>query len=154
MPTVDDVLKLFHILSVIVWVGGGVMMNALALRAMRAAPEKVVAFAQDAAWSGNRIFMPASFSTLAFGLAMVIKIPAYTFGTTWIWLGLVGFALTAVNGGVVLGRLKKKLEQQSEELGPHNPAVRDTATRMVRAMRTDLVIVVLVVVVMVLKPGR
>jgi uncharacterized membrane protein len=146
-----EIFKFLHIVSVIVWVGGGVMMQALALRSFKAGPEATLHFAQDAAWTGNRVFMPASFATLIFGLALVGA--AHYEWKLWLILGLVGFALTAANGAAVLGRLSKRLRTLVEERGPLDPLVQYTARRLRRAMAVDLVIVLLVVFDMVVKPG-
>jgi uncharacterized membrane protein len=145
------IFKFLHIVSVIVWVGGGVMMQALAARAFKAGPEQTVHYAQDAAWTGNRVFMPASLATLIFGFGLV-GVGHYPW-KLWLILGLVGFALTAINGAAVLGRLSKQLAKLVDERGPSDPVVQYTARRLRRAMAVDLVIVLLVVFDMVAKPG-
>ena len=149
--TLEELFKFLHIVSVIVWVGGGVMMQALAFRSFRAGPETTLHYAQDAAWTGNRVFMPASFATLVFGLGLVGA--GHYEWKLWIILGLVGFALTAVNGSAVLGRLAKQLAKQAEDRGPNDPVVQYTARRLRRALAVDLVVILLVVFDMVVKPG-
>jgi uncharacterized membrane protein len=152
MVTTYTVLKFLHVVSVIAWVGGGVMVQTLGFRALGAEPERVVRFAEDAAWAGNHFFMPASFATLIFGLGLV---PAghYGWSDLWIILGLVGFALTAINGSAVLGRTSKKLHELAGQRGPNDPVVQYTARRLLRILRIDLVVLVLVVLDMVIKPG-
>ncbi len=141
-----------HILSVVTWVGGGIMMQALAARARAAGPDDVYGFAQSAAWAGNRVFMPASVATLAFGLATVAT-EHWTFKPLWIKLGLLGWLLTAVNGGAVLGRLSRKMKNLGAERGPTDPSVQAASRKLLAAMNIDLVIVILVIADMVFKPS-
>jgi hypothetical protein len=70
----------------------------------------------------------------------------------WIKLGLLGFLLTAINGGAVLGRISKKMSALAAERGPDDPELLATARRLLTAMNIDLVIVLAVVLDMVFKP--
>jgi len=151
--TLYNILKTGHVLSVIAWVGGGIMMQFLAMRARNAGPEKLYSFAQDAAWTGNHVFAPASGLTLLFGLATAFAKPyKWGFHPLWIKLGLLGFLLTAVNGAANLGRQSKKMAALGAEKGPADPSVLDAAKRLLMMMNIDLVIVLLVVADMVFKP--
>src|SRR5690348_16206063 len=118
-----------HILSVVTWVGGGVMIQALAARARHAGPDEVYGFAQNAAWAGTRVFMPASIATLGFGIATAAT-EHTTFMPLWIKLGFLGWFLTAVNGGAVLGRLSRKLRDLGAEKGPNDAGVQAAARKL------------------------
>jgi uncharacterized membrane protein len=145
-----NAFKFLHVISVITWVGGGVMMQALAMRARAASSTRLVDFAQDAAWTGNHVFMPASFATLIFGLATAFAKPFHWgFHPMWVKLGLLGWLLTAVNGAANLGRISKKLAAQT---AAGDGGVQATARRLLMMMNIDLVIVLLVVADMVFKP--
>jgi uncharacterized membrane protein len=145
-----NVLKTAHIIAVIAWFGGGILMQVLALRARRSTPDKLVAFANDAAWAGNHYFAPASGLTLLFGVLAAWK--GGGFSPLWVKLGLLGFFLTAVNGAAILGRLSKKMSGLAAERGSDDPGVQATARRLLTAMNIDLVIVLAVVLDMVYKP--
>jgi len=152
--TLYNVFKTLHVISVLTWVGGGVLMQALAARARRAGPDRLFSFAQEAAWAGNKYFMPAAVATLLFGLATAFAKPyKWGFHPLWIKLGLLGFLITAVNGAGVLGRMAKKMAALAEEKGASDPAVLDQARKLLNAMRIDLVVILLVVVDMVFKPA-
>ena len=143
-----------HILSAIAWVGGGLLMQALALRARAAGPDDMYGFAQSAAWTGNRFFMPASVLTLGFGLAAAATEHGMGKDTPlWIKLALIGWFLTAVNGAVNLGRTSRKMATVARQKGPTDEATLAAARRLLAFMRIDLVIVVLVVADMVFKPS-
>ena len=147
-----EVIVFFHVLAVIVWLGGGIMFQILLARASKIGPESVASFNQAAEWTSQRVFMPSSFAALAFGIWAVIAGP-YTFGEGWIIAGLVGFALSALNGSLILGPTSKKMKEAVDARGPSDPAVMRLARRIDRAGRVDLVVLILVVFNMVVKPG-
>lgn len=148
-----EIIKFFHIVAVIVWVGGGVMEQAQILRASRTNdPKEMAAAGRGAAWASQRVFMPASFVALGFGIWLVVDGP-WSFGDPWIGIGMAGFVLSAVIGMAVLGRLSKRIDALTIERGPQDPVVQHTRRRLVRASRIDMVILVAVVFDMVVKPG-
>ncbi len=146
-----EILKFLHVVSVIVWVGGGVMLQLLLFRASRLGPESVAMFGQAADWTSNRVFMPASFAALGFGVWLTIA-GGYDWGDLWITLGLIGFAASALIGMAILGPTSKRMTRLATERGPQDPVVRQLARRIDRAGRFDLVILLAVVFVMVVKP--
>src|SRR5436309_10614857 len=102
------VFKLIHVAVAVFWVGGGVLLTALAIRAERSDdPEQLATIARQATFVGEKLFAPASGIVLAMGIAMVIN-EHLGFGTTWIDIGLAGFAISFVTGiGVLSPRGKK-----------------------------------------------
>src|SRR4051812_12088081 len=53
------VFKAVHVLVAIIWVGGGVLLTILGMRAQRASdPREIVTLAREAAFVGERIFAP------------------------------------------------------------------------------------------------
>lgn len=147
-----EIVKFLHVLAVIVWVGGGVMIQILLARAKRAGPEAMTWFNQGAEWTSQRVFVPASFAALGFGIWLVIDGP-WSFGDTWITLGLVGFAVSAINGSVNLGQAAKKMKELIASKGPADPGVQRLARHMDVFGRIDLLILTAVVFDMVVKPG-
>lgn len=145
-------IKFFHVLSAIVWVGGGVMLQALMARAKKIGPESVSAFSEAAEWTSKHIFMPAAFAALGFGIWLTIA-GGYDWGELWITLGMVGFAASALIGMAILGPTSKKMNALAAERGPNDPVVVHMSRRIERAGRFDLVILILVVLDMVVKPG-
>lgn len=147
-----EILKFLHVLAVIVWVGGGLMLQVLLWRAKLAGPEATRAFTHGAEWTSQRVFMPASFAALIFGVWLVIE-AGYDFADLWITLGFVGFAMSALIGMAVLGPTSKKMKALLEERGPNDPVVAHMARRLDVFGRVDLVVLIVVVFVMVTKPG-
>jgi hypothetical protein len=67
-----DWLKTFHVFLAVVWVGGAVILNLLAVFALRSPlPGRKAEFAREAAWVGTRVFTPASLVLLGLGFWMV-----------------------------------------------------------------------------------
>jgi uncharacterized membrane protein len=147
-----DLVVFFHVLSVIVWVGGGVMLQILLARASRAGPESVASFSEHAAWTSSRIFIPASSAAFASGIWAVFAGP-WSFGDSWIVVGLIGFAISSLIGTFVLGPTSKKMNALAAERGPNDPVVTHLRRRIDLVGRVDLIVLTLVVFNMVVKPG-
>lgn len=151
--TYYEFVVFLHVLTAVAWVGGGAIMQVLAIAAKRAEdPAAGMHYGRQAEWVGNRYFMPASFAVLGFGLWATIIGP-WSFGDLWITLGLVGYALSALIGMAGLSPLAKRAQRLTAERGPMDPVVLHTRRRMERLTRLDLVILVAVVFDMVVKPG-
>ena len=153
--TVYDWMKLVHVLAAITWVGGGIFVQVYATRLMRRKePLKLAAFARDIGDLSNKFFAPAALTVVLIGIAMVIYTPAMDFTDTWIVLGLVGAAATFLTGALVIGPESGRLGALAESRGPEDPEVQRRIERIFKISRIDLGVIVLVVVDMVLKPGR
>jgi uncharacterized membrane protein len=99
---------MIHVGVAIFWIGGGLLFTVLAMRAERVRdPEEITRIARQAAFAGEKLFAPAGLVVLAMGITMVIN-DHIGFGTTWVIIGLVGYALTFTTGIAVLAPLSKK----------------------------------------------
>ena len=146
------VIVFFHVLSAIVWVGGGALLQLLLWRAKKAGPESFGAFTDAAEWTSQRFFMPASFAALGFGIWAVIAGP-WSFGESWIVAGIVGYAISALIGMAILGPTSKKMKAMIAERGPNDPVVTQLSRRIDLVGRIDLIVLLAVVFNMVVKPG-
>lgn len=147
-----ELVKFLHLAAVIVWMGGGVMLQILLARSRRAGPDAVAAFNESAEWTSQRVFMPASFATLGFGIWLVAD-SAWNFSDAWIGIGLLGFALSALNGMINIGPTARKMKELIAERGPVDAGVHKLSRRMAVAGRIDLILLTAVVLDMVVKPG-
>ncbi len=148
-----DAFRFLHVLSAIIWVGGGAMMQLLINRATELGPETTAEFSKAAEWTSQHVFMPAAFSALGFGIATVAA-GGYDWAAMWIGLGFAGFLVSALIGTAILGPTYKKMAALAAERGPHDPVVTHMARRIQFAGRVDLIILIAVVFVMVVKPGQ
>jgi hypothetical protein len=58
---------------------------------------RIVTFAKEAEWVGQRVFLPSSILVLLFGILTTME-GGYGFTDLWILLGLIGIGLTIVTG--------------------------------------------------------
>jgi hypothetical protein len=152
MINATSILKFFHVFFAIVWLGGGIMLQVLLGRARAAGPDAVAQLNDWAEWTSQRVFMPASFLTLGFGIATV-AVGGYDWADPWIGIGFLGFLISAIIGSAVLGPTAKKMKALIAERGPNDPVVAHMARRIGLAGRIDLISLIIVVFVMVTKPG-
>ncbi|HKS78728.1 MAG TPA: DUF2269 family protein, partial [Gaiellaceae bacterium] len=110
------IFKLIHVSVAVFWVGGGVLLTVLALRAERAKdPDEMAHIARQAVFAGEKLFAPAGLVVLAMGITMVINSPEIGFGTTWVDIGLTGYALSFATGIGVLAPLSRRIVALLEE---------------------------------------
>jgi uncharacterized membrane protein len=147
-------LKFIHVMSAIVWVGGGIFVQIYATKLKRANdPERVVGFARDISTLGQAVFAPASGLVTLLGIAMVIYSPNVYFSETWIIVGLVGAAATFITGAFFIGPAAGKLAKLADAEGPSSPGVKALMDRIFMVSRIDQVVLIVVVINMVFKPG-
>jgi uncharacterized membrane protein len=144
--------KLLHVTGAVVWVGGGITLTILAMRAERSNdPLETARIAKQAAFVGQRVFAPVSLLVFLMGVAMVTNIHL-GWGTTWITIGLVGFAISFLTGLLVLGPAAKRVGELTESKGPEAPETQAAIQKVLLIARVDMGVLVLVVADMVLKP--
>lgn len=149
-----DWLVLAHVLAAIVWVGGGIM-QTVSSRRVRAVGTDAArrAFADIEEWSGTRVFGPAAAIVLIFGLLMVWQSDAWSFGQTWVWLSLV-LAVAAMGvGAAFYGPEGARIGAITAERGPDDPEVKRRVARVAMVNRVEVAVMVVIVFLMVFKPG-
>jgi len=146
------IFKLIHVSFAVFWVGGGLLLTALALRAERSDdPEDLATIARQAAFVGGKLFAPASGVVLAMGIAMVID-QHIGFGTTWVDIGLAGFAVTTFTGTVILSPRAKKLAEMLDTAGAAAPATQAAIRQLLLIARLDIAMLLCIVADMLMKP--
>jgi uncharacterized membrane protein len=144
--------KLLHVVGAVVWVGGGMTLTILAMRAERSRdPREMATIARQAAFVGERIFAPVGLLVFLMGIAMVINFH-WGWGTTWIVIGLIGYVITFLTGLLVLGPLAKRIGQLMETNGPEAPETQAAIQKILLVARVDMGVLLLVVADMILKP--
>lgn len=147
------IFKLIHVGFAVFWVGGGLLLTVLALRAERAqSPDEMAHIARQAVFAGERLFAPAGLVVLAMGITMVINSPTIGFGTTWVDIGLVGYALSFTTGIGVLAPRAKQIVALLDEKGPSAPETQAAIQRILLIARVDVALLLLVVADMLVKP--
>lgn len=151
--TTYELLKTIHVFFAVIWVGGATTLQVLATRLSRAnEPTRLAGFAKDAEFVGTRIFTPASILVLAAGIWMVV-ISGWNFTDLWIIFGLIGIGFSATVGAAFLGPESGRLGRLMEAKGPEDAEVIARLNRIFVVSRVELVILLLIVINMVVKPG-
>jgi uncharacterized membrane protein len=144
--------KWVHVTGAVLWVGGGLTLTILGLRAERSSePAEMAMIARQAAFVGERVFAPIGLLVLAMGIAMVLNLNL-GWGTSWIVIGLVGYAITFLTGLLVLGPQAKRIGQLIETVGADAAETQAAVRRILLIARVDAGMLLLVVAAMVLKP--
>ena len=144
--------KLVHVVGAVIWVGGGMTLTILAMRAERSSdPGDMATIARQAAFVGERVFAPVGLLVFLMGIAMVINLH-WGWGTTWIVIGLVGYVITFLTGLLVLGPLAKQIGQLMETQGPGAPETQAAIQRILLIARIDMGVLLVIVMDMILKP--
>ncbi len=146
------VFKLIHVSVAVFWVGGGLLLTVLAMRAERAKnPEELAHIARQAVFAGERLFAPAGAVVLAMGIVMVVN-QHIGFGTTWVDIGLVGYALSFATGIGVLAPRARRLVALLDGKGPAAPETQAATRQILLIARLDVAVLLVVVADMLLKP--
>ena len=143
---------LLHIITVIVWLGAGLTMDLLFLRAGRTGdPVDMGKTGQMQEWLIPRVFIPSGVLALIFGILLVFDGP-WSFGDLWILIGLAGWIAAWGVGFLYLRPQGEKMKEIVMQHGPTSPEVHRQARRLAVVSRVQLLSLFLVVADMVLKP--
>ena len=146
-----SLVKFLHVVAAVVWVGGGFALALLALRAERACNIEAMLQAMRATGElSNRLFVPTSLLTLAFGLALCVFWVG--FSDLWVLIGLAGYFTTFTIGMTVFGPTAAKMAKLIAEEGV-TPQALALGQRMLRFARIDYSVMLVIVADMVLKPA-
>ncbi len=147
------ILKTIHVLAAVVWVGGNLTMNILGTRVVNSnEPAQMLAFTRDAEWIGQRVYLPASVVVLLFGIFTVLD-GNISFGEPWVGIGLAGLIVTALTGSLFFGPELRRIRTMAQAGGVDDAEVQERTARLIRFTRVDTVILSLIIVDMVIKPG-
>jgi uncharacterized membrane protein len=148
-----ELLLFVHVLAAVVWIGGALSLQVLAIRAERS-PDggRVANIATEAEWVGSRIFLPASIVLLLAGIGLTLE-GDWGFTTLWVLLGLIAYGLSALTGSLFLGPESGRIGKMIAEVGPQDPEVIARIKRIFLVSRIELVVLLFIVFDMTVKPG-
>lgn len=147
--------KWIHVSVAVFWVGGGLVLTVLGLKAeVSDDPNEIATLARWAAWVGEKLFAPAGLVVLAMGIAMLIhgNGSLVHWGKFWVIVGLVGYASTFVTGIAFLAPQAKQVAELSETKGTTAPETTAAIRRILLISRIDVAVLLLVVADMITKP--
>jgi len=146
-----ELLLFLHVLTAVVWVGGGIALNFIGTRLIAAGTTAEIAgFARQLEWIGTRVFMPSSLVLLLAGIFMTID--AWSFEELWIAIGIAGFLYSFINGAFFIGPLSGRTGKLLEARGADDPEVSANIKKLFFFGRIELFVLVIVVWAMTMKP--
>jgi uncharacterized membrane protein len=101
---------------------------------------------------GLRLLVPASVLVLLFGIGLVSD-GDWDMGQFWLIAGVAVFLASAITGAAFLGPETGRISRIAEERGADSPEVTARIRRVLLISRIELVLLVLLVLDMVAKPG-
>lgn len=149
--SIDRWLLYLHILAAGTWLGSGVLLVLLAVRARQVGKELDLIAQME--WVGSRIGGPAVIVTLATGIWMVLRSNAWQFDQWWVLGGLIILAILFLVGiGFHVPQYKRIYEAKSEQ-GDDSPIVQQLMKQSFTASQIEVVLIVIAIFLMVFKPG-
>ncbi|SRR6266487_628278 len=147
-----SVFRVVHIVLAVFWVGGGLTLTILGLRAESLDdPAEIATLARQAAFVGEKLFAPAGLVVLLMGIAMVIN-GHLGWDHFWVIAALIGYAATFATGVGVLSPLAKKVDVLIAERGAEAAETQAAIQKILLVARVDVAVLLLVVIDMVAKP--
>ncbi len=148
-----EFFKSVHVFAAVIWVGGALIVQFFAVRAL-AAPDRrrQAEFANDAEWVGMRVFLPASIILFLAAIG-VMENGDWPWGQNWVVYALIVIALSVVVGAGFLGPESGRLAALIDAKGPEAPEVTARIRRILAVSRVELTFLFGVVWAMVTKPS-
>jgi uncharacterized membrane protein len=143
-------LKLVHVLAVIVWFGGGIMLTLLLGRAARTSVSAVAPIARLGAGMGP-VFGAAGGVAFVAGVVMVLTTDGLDFEEAWISIGIVIYLVSAFIGARVIGPRYERLAEAAESAD--EGAATTARAALVAPTMIDLTLLTIAVAAMVYKWG-
>lgn len=141
-----------HVAAAIVWVGAGTLQLVLGTRVARAAePSRTLALVRDAQWTGLHVYLPANLLALVSGVLLVHE-GGFGFGTLWIVIGFVAWAVSFLVGAAVLGPGWARAGRIDDSEGQGGGLLRRDVRRLLFVTYMDLAMLTGVVFAMTVKP--
>jgi uncharacterized membrane protein len=147
-----DWLLFLHIVAAMIWVGGAVLLGALATRVLRSGePAAVARFLGSLRVIGPLVLAPATVAVLVLGVWLVLESSAWSFGQLWVQLALVLFAAAFLIGAAYQSRTAINADRAAAR-GDHDEARRQLA-RWSWGYRLIVLLLIAATWDMTIKPG-
>ena len=152
--SVYEIFKIIHILAASAWVGGALLTQVQAARALADGGPSLEHFMWEQQKVGPKFFAPMSLLVVIAGVVMVVDSGGIDFEDLWIAIGIAAFVATFITGMFVLKpRVERIVELLQAGKSPSDPDVQPKIANLIAMSRIDLVVLFLVVIDMVVKPG-
>ena len=148
-----ELLLTLHILGAAMWFGSGLAITVISFRLLGSDPPAFSSFSGHAGWWAGRAHPAAAVLILLAGFGLVAEADL-SMGELWISLALAGWIVLLAIGGGLISRTGAQLTAAYDRSGGAlTDEVRSVAERLLLYTRIESVVLVLVIVDMVAKPG-
>jgi uncharacterized membrane protein len=150
--TFREWLILVHVLTAILWMGGGVLLVLLGYRTLRRGnADANTAYIRDSEFAGM-LFGIASALLLGSGIWLVIEVNGWEFDQAWILVSLIlTGTMFVIGAGYHAPQVKQRVASAVEKGGAHPDVVGDVR-RWLRTASVEIAVMAFVVWLMVDKP--
>jgi uncharacterized membrane protein len=149
-----ETLLWLHVLFAILWVGGNVMLNLVAMRARTSGDStQLASLFRTLAWFGGRYFVPVSLLTLVFGFWITAEGDWSYSENPWIGISLAIYTIAFLAGMLFFGPESSRIVQLLDD----DPAAEDPHTqkrmkRYLNVAHADASALMVIVFLMAAKP--
>ena len=148
-----ELLLTLHIVAAATWFGSSLAITVMGIRALKTGGIPFGTLALNAGWWAGRAHPAAGVVILLAGIAMVLDDP-YDFSDGFVGIGIAGLVVAMGIGGALIGPASTKVMEAVETTGGTLPDdMRGTADRLLFWSRIELAVLLVVIAVMVAKPG-
>ena len=146
-----ELFKFIHVVAAIVWLGGAIASQLVALRLKNAEPAHRLGYARTMRFVSTWIFLPAALIGYTMGELMIEEAPAFNHEQAWITIGTIGLFVSFLTAATfMVPQIRKAVRLMEAGKGPEAGAV---IRRVAIAARFVILIFLVVVWAMVTKPG-
>jgi uncharacterized membrane protein len=147
-----EVWTFVHISAAVVWIGGAAVAQVFGILAKRSGdPSRSMAFGQEMAFIGPKVFMPASLLVLVTGVILT-EDANWEWSEPFVWLGIVGWAIVSFTAFAYLTRAMGRVGARMAAEVP-SPELGAEVNRLVLLARFLILVLFAIVFLMVVKPG-
>ena len=152
-PFAYDVYLAVHVVAAVIWVGGDVTLTTLGIVfERRREGETLGALGRMGGWIGTRVYTPALFVTIAFGIALMLE-GDLDWGQFWVVFGLIGWGIAGAVGIGFVGPELGRIDEAARTHGPDSEEVAQRVKRLFMIFRFDTALLILIVIDMTAKPS-
>jgi uncharacterized membrane protein len=151
-PYTFQIYLAVHVIAAVIWVGGDVTLTTLGIVfERRGEGDMLAALGRMGTWIGVRVYTPALFVVIAFGIALMHEMHI-DWGQFWVIFGLIGWACAGVIGVGFVGPELGRIDEAARAHGPTSPEVMARVKRLFMIFRFDTALLVLIVLDMTAQP--
>jgi uncharacterized membrane protein len=151
-PFTFQIYLAIHVIAAFVWVGGDITLTTLGIVfERRGEGDTLAALGRMGTWIGTRVYTPALFVVIAFGIALMHEMDI-EWGQFWVIFGLIGWACAGLLGIGFVGPELGRIDEAARTHGPESPEVAVRVKRLFMIFRFDTALLILIVLDMTAQP--